>query len=118
MIAQWDSSLSVLAELRAMIAQWDSSPSVLPVAMIAQWDSSPSVLPVAMIAQWDSSLSVLPEVWVQFPTMTEYFKELFRGSSHLPWTQFGEYRRAEWRPLGKKAFSLMKIMACLQISLR
>ena len=30
-----------------MIAQWDSSPSVLPVAMIAQWDSSPSVLPVA-----------------------------------------------------------------------
>jgi len=49
-----------------MIAQWDSSLSVLPVArvMTAQWNSSLSVLPVTrvMIAQWDSSLSVLPVV--------------------------------------------------------
>jgi len=54
-----------------MIAQWDSSLSVLPVAwlMIAQWDSSLSVLPVArlMIAQWDSSLSALAGARVQFP---------------------------------------------------
>ena len=45
----------------AMIAQWDSSLSVLPVARV-------------MIAQWDSSLSVLPEAWVQVPTTEEYSK--------------------------------------------
>ena len=32
MIAQWDSSLSVLSMALVMIAQWDSSLSVLPVA--------------------------------------------------------------------------------------
>jgi len=32
-----------------MIAQWDSSLSVLPVVMIAQWNSSLSVLPVARV---------------------------------------------------------------------
>jgi len=69
-----------------MIAQWDSSLSVLPVArvMIAQWDSSLSALPVArvMIAQWDSSLSVHPVARVQFPAMAEYFKGFFPGWSH------------------------------------
>jgi len=86
MIAQWDSSLSVLPVARAMIAQWDSSLSVLPVArvMIAQWDSSLSVLPVAwvMIAQWDSSLYVLPVARVQFPATAKYFKGFFPGCSH------------------------------------
>jgi len=55
-IAQWDSSLSVLSVAWVVIAQWDSSLSVLSMAwvMIAQWDSSLSVLPVArvVIAQW------------------------------------------------------------------
>jgi len=73
---------------RVMIAQWDSSLSVLPVArvMIAQWDSSLSVLPVArvMIAQWDSSLSVLPVAHVQFPAMAEYFKGFFLADHTLP----------------------------------
>jgi len=56
-----------------MIAQWDSSPSVLPVArvMITQWDSSLLTVTQVMIAQWDSSSSVLPVAWVQFPTMAE-----------------------------------------------
>ena len=58
MIAQCDSSLSVLPVAWVMIAQWDSSLSVLPVArvMLAQWDISLPVLPVSwvMIAQWDS----------------------------------------------------------------
>jgi len=49
MIAQRDSSLSGLPELRTMIAQWDSSLSVLAELR-------------AMIAQWDSSLSGLPEL--------------------------------------------------------
>ena len=69
-----------------MIAQWNSSLSVLPVArvMIAQWNSSLSVLPVAraMIAQWNSSLSVLPVAWVQFPATAEYFKGIFPGWWH------------------------------------
>ena len=47
-----------------MIAQWDSSQSVLPVARV-------------MIAQWDSSLSVLPVARVQFPATAEYFKGFF-----------------------------------------
>ena len=49
-----------------MIAQWDSSLSVLPVARV-------------MVAQWDSSLSVLPVARVQFPAMAEYFKGFFPG---------------------------------------
>ena len=97
MIAQWDSSLSVLSVARVMIAQWDSPLSVLPVAwvMIAQWDSSLSVLSMAqvMIAQWDGSLSVLPMARVQFPVMVEYFKGLFPGWSHsanLSWASVAE----------------------------
>jgi len=70
--------MSLLFYKTVVIAQWDSSLSVLPVArvMIAQWDSSLSNLPVArvMIAQWDSSLSVLPVARVQFPATAEYFK--------------------------------------------
>jgi len=93
MIAQWDSSLSVLPVARAMIAQWDSSLSVLSVARV-------------MIAQWDSSLSVFSVARVQFltiATIVEYFKGIFPGCSHvLPCTQFREYRGAEWRPHGKK----------------
>jgi len=84
-----------------MIAQWDSSLTVLPVArvMIAQWDSSLSVLPVArvMIAQWDSSLSVLSVARVKFTTMAEYFS----WSHVLPCAQFREAQRAEWRPFEK-----------------
>jgi len=86
MLAQWDSSLSVLPMARVMVAQWDSSLSVLPMArvMVAQWDSSLSVLPMArvMVAQWDSSLSVLPVTRVQFPTTPEYSKGFFPGWSH------------------------------------
>ena len=52
-----------------MIAQWDSSQSVLPVARV-------------MIAQWDSSLSVLPVARVQFPATAEYFKGFFPSWSH------------------------------------
>ena len=89
MIAQWDSSLSVLYMARVMIAQWENeciSLSVLPVAlvMIAQWDSSLSVLPVArvLIAQWENeciSLSVHPVARVQLPATAEYFKGFFPG---------------------------------------
>jgi len=82
---------------RVMIAQWDSSLSVLPVArvMIAQWDSSLSVLPVAqvMIAQWNSSLSVLPVARVQFPATAEYFKGFFPGwsnSANPSWASVAE----------------------------
>ena len=49
-----------------MIAQLDSSLSVLPVAR-------------AMISQWDSSLSVLPVARAQFPTTAEYFKGFYPG---------------------------------------
>ena len=81
MIAQWDSSLSVVPVCRDMIAQWNSSLSILPAArvMIVQRDSSLSVLPVCrdMIAQWDSALSVLPVVRVQFPIMADYFQGIF-----------------------------------------
>ena len=52
-----------------MIAQWDSSLSVLPVAGVR-------------IAQWDSSLSVLPVARVQFQATAEYFKGFFPGWSH------------------------------------
>ena len=75
-----------------------------------------SALSVArvMIAQWDSSLSALPVARVQF---LSYFKGLIPGWSHvLPCTQFREYQIAEWLSW-KKAFSPMKIMRCLQISL-
>ena len=54
-----------------MIAQWDSSLSVLPVARV-------------MIAQWNSSLSVLPVAWVQFPATTEYFKGFSLADHTLP----------------------------------
>jgi len=63
-----------------MIAQWNSSLSVLPVARV-------------MIAQWDSSLSVLPVAWVQFPATAEYFKGLLPGCSHSanpPWASVAE----------------------------
>ena len=89
MIAQWDSSLSVLPVARAMITQWENeciSVSVLPVArvMIAQWDSSLFVLPVArvMIALWNSSLSVLPVPRVQFLNARKNFKGFFCDWSH------------------------------------
>jgi len=80
-----------------MIAQWDSSLSVLPVArvMIAQWDSSLPVFPVArvMITQWDTSLPVLPVARVQFPATAEYFKGFLPGWSHSAnpsWASLGE----------------------------
>ena len=49
-----------------MIAQWDSSLSVLSVARV-------------MIAQWDNSLPVLPVARVEFPATAEFCKGFFRG---------------------------------------
>jgi len=51
-----------------MIAQWDSSLSVLTVARVT-------------IAQWDSSLFVFPVARVQFPTMAEHLEGFFPGWS-------------------------------------
>jgi len=107
-----------------MIAQWDSPLSVLPVArvMIDQWDNSLSVLPVAqtMIAQWDSSWSVLPVTWVQFPTRP--WRSILRDFSLADYMcclvhTSGSTKKCSGAPLGKNAFSLIKIMRCLQISL-
>jgi len=56
-----------------------------------------------MITQWDSSLLVLPEVWVQFPTMAEYFKGSFPDWSHVrSCPLLREYQRVKCHPLGKK----------------
>ena len=49
-----------------MIAQWDSSLSVLTVARVT-------------IAQWVRSLFVFPVARIQFPTMAEHLEGFFPG---------------------------------------
>ena len=90
-----------------MIAQWDSSLSVLPVArvMIAQWDISLSVLPVAraMIARCDSSLSVLPVARVQFLATAEYFKGFSLADRTLPTRPEPAWQKMAQSPLNDTA---------------
>jgi len=64
-----------------------------------------------MIAQWDSSLSI-PPVSDHGKVIQGIFPGLITRAA-----LYTEYQRVEWRPLGKKVFSLMKIIRSLQISL-
>ena len=99
MIAQWDRLLPVLPV--AMIAQRDSSPSVLPVARV-------------MIAQWDSSPSVLPAARLQCPTMAQYFGVFLWLITCAALYTVQRVPQSGVAPPREKGFSLMKIKRSLR----
>ena len=68
MIAQWDSSLSVLPVARVMIAQWDSSLYVLPVARV---QFSAIIFPW-LIALCQPVLSQRGRKWLNLPSITPH----------------------------------------------